>query len=114
MTQSQVVPGVPNIREPLTNQDGKTASRAWFYFWTVTVFNSTVATGSVLQFAGVTLPNGYLACDGKAVSRATYSALNSIAAALNYGSPYGPGDGVNTFNVPNIATVAGVRSMIKT
>lgn len=112
MTQ-QAPPGVPNIREPLTGQDGHSASRAWFYFWTVTVFNSTVATGSVLQFAGVTLPNGYLTCDGSAVSRASYSALNSIAAALKYGSPYGPGDGVNTFNVPNIAAVSGVQSMIK-
>lgn len=34
-------------------------------------------TGSVIDFAGISLPFGYLACDGSTVSRSTYSLLFS-------------------------------------
>ncbi len=39
---------------------------------------------------------GWLVCDGRAVSRATYSALFEII-----GTFYGAGDGVDTFNLPD-------------
>lgn len=42
------------------------------------------------------IPLGWLACDGSAISRQTYSALFSVI-----GSTFGSGDGVSTFNVPN-------------
>jgi microcystin-dependent protein len=54
-------------------------------------------TGAVIPYAGTTSPNGYLLCDGSAVSRTTYSTLfNTI------GITYGSGDGSTTFNVPDI------------
>lgn len=55
--------------------------------------------GSVLLWAGGgTLPGGWLACDGAAVSRTTWAAL--FAAA---GTAFGAGDGTTTFNVPTLA-----------
>ena len=53
--------------------------------------------GQVVAFAGATLPDGWLWCDGSAVSRTTYSALY---AAL--GTTWGSGDGSTTFNLPNV------------
>lgn len=54
-------------------------------------------TGSVLPFAGATIPNGWLLCDGSAVSRALYSTLFSII-----GTAWGYGDQSTTFNLPNL------------
>jgi microcystin-dependent protein len=54
--------------------------------------------GIVMPFAGTTAPQGYLLCDGSAVSRDTYSAL---FAAI--GTVYGAGDGVSTFNLPDLS-----------
>lgn len=53
-------------------------------------------TGSVLDFAGSTAPDGWLLCFGQAVSRTEYAAL---FAAL--GTTYGVGDGSTTFNLPD-------------
>lgn len=59
--------------------------------------------GVVLEYAGASAPTGYLACDGTAVSRATYAAL---FAAI--GTSYGAGDGSTTFNVPDRRDKTGV------
>lgn len=55
-----------------------------------------VPIGTILDFAGSTLPTGYLECDGSAVSRTDYAAL---FAAL--GTTWGAGDGSTTFNLPD-------------
>jgi len=52
--------------------------------------------GMMIDFAGPSLPSGFLACDGSAVSRSIYSAL---FAAI--GTTWGPGDGSTTFNLPD-------------
>lgn len=53
--------------------------------------------GTILPFAGGTIPSGFLACNGAAVSRTTYAKLfNAI------GTTYGTGNGSSTFNVPQI------------
>jgi len=56
-----------------------------------------VPSGTVMQFAGTTVPTGWLLCDGRTVSRASYAGL---FAAL--GSTYGAGDGTTTFNLPDL------------
>ena len=43
------------------------------------------------------VPGGYLACNGQAVSRTTYKDLFAII-----GTTYGAGDGSTTFNLPNM------------
>ena len=52
--------------------------------------------GSIKPFAGTTVPDGYLLCDGSAISRTTYAALFAVI-----GTAYGTGDGSTTFNLPN-------------
>lgn len=51
----------------------------------------------------------WLLCNGAAVSRATYSALAANFAAQTPQYPFGDGDGVTTFNLPDIrGRVAGM------
>ena len=54
--------------------------------------------GIVMPFAGSVAPEGYLLCDGSAVSRSTYSDLFTAI-----GTTYGAGDGSTTFNVPDLS-----------
>lgn len=54
--------------------------------------------GIVMPFAGSVAPQGYLLCDGSAVSRSTYATLFAVI-----GTTYGTGDGSTTFNVPDIS-----------
>lgn len=54
-------------------------------------------TGEVCFFARNTVPTGFLACNGAAVSRTTYAGL---FAAI--GTTWGAGDGSTTFNVPDL------------
>lgn len=52
--------------------------------------------GDYKMIAGATIPDGWLLCNGAAVSRTTYSKL---FAAI--GTKYGYGNGSTTFNLPN-------------
>ena len=70
-----------------------------------------VPTGSLVPFAGNSIPNGYLLCNGAAVSRTTYAALFAVI-----GTTYGAGDGSQTFTLPDFrnrfiegSTTAGTR-----
>lgn len=58
-----------------------------------------VMPGTVHDFAGpeTNLPPGYIVCDGRAVSRTTY---DQLFAAI--GIAWGQGDGLTTFNVPDL------------
>ena len=58
---------------------------------------SLIPTGGVIPYAGGSTPNGFLLCDGSAVSRTTYSELFATI-----GLTYGSGDGSTTFNVPDL------------
>ncbi len=53
--------------------------------------------GSIQMYAGNAVPQGWLLCDGSAVSRSAYAAL---FAAI--GTTFGNGDGSTTFNLPDI------------
>ena len=52
--------------------------------------------GTVLDFMGSTIPQGYLLCNGQEVSRTTYARLFAVIGTL-----YGSGNGSTTFNVPD-------------
>ena len=54
-------------------------------------------TGVVLPYAGSLVPDGFLLCNGQAVSRTTYKNLFDVI-----GTTYGNGDGSTTFNLPNL------------
>jgi microcystin-dependent protein len=57
----------------------------------------TLEAGTVIPYAGLNAPTGWLMCDGSAVSRSTYATLFSAI-----GTTYGSGDGSTTFNLPDL------------
>ena len=59
--------------------------------------------GVVLDYAGSTPPDGWLACDGRLVSRTTYSQLFAVL-----GTVWGAGDGSTTFRLPPTSGRASV------
>lgn len=56
--------------------------------------------GTVLYNTVNFLPDGYLPCNGSEVSRTEYSILFNIVGTI-----YGPGNGVTTFNLPNLSPI---------
>ena len=63
---------------------------------TYSQFFNPVFTGEIRTFTTETVPDGYLECDGSAVSRTTYAVLFAVVGDL-----YGVGDGSTTFNLPD-------------
>ena len=59
--------------------------------------------GVMLAYGDSSPPNGFLLCDGTAVSRTQYSALFDVV-----GTDYGTGDGSTTFNLPDMRGVAAI------
>ena len=63
--------------------------------------------GAIIPFSGdiSSIPDGFMLCDGSAISRTTYATLFSII-----GTTYGNGDGSTTFNLPDLRgrTIVGV------
>lgn len=56
-----------------------------------------VPPGSVSAYAGISVPGGWLHCDGSAIDRTIYA---DLFAAI--GTTFGSGDGETTFNIPNL------------
>lgn len=52
--------------------------------------------GTIIMYAANTIPDGYLLCDGSAVSRTDYAELFKVI-----GTTWGTGNGSTTFNLPN-------------
>ena len=95
--------GFPNISQPFVDQDGK-INQAWFQLlislWTRTGAAQgaqTFSTGDLKASASNAPQDGWLLCDGQEVSRTQYQALFT---AIN--TTWGAGDGVTTFNLPNL------------
>lgn len=61
------------------------------------VSSAFVPTGAVIWYPVATVPDGYLVCNGAAVSRITYATLFSLIGVV-----FGAGDGNTTFNLPNL------------
>jgi len=59
--------------------------------------NTIMPSGTIVQTARATSPDGWFLCQGQAISRTTYATLY---AAI--GTSYGSGDGSTTFNIPDL------------
>lgn len=59
-------------------------------------YYSDLPVGTIIKFAGSSVPEHYLECDGSAISRTTYEDLFAVI-----GEDYGSGDGTTTFNIPS-------------
>lgn len=66
-----------------------------------------VPPGSVSAYAGISVPGGWLYCDGSAIDRTIYADLFA-----SIGTTYGNGNGTTTFNIPNLRgrNVIGLNS----
>lgn len=53
-------------------------------------------TGQITGFGSLTVPIGWLVCDGSAIDRTVYAALFSVI-----GTTFGAGNGTTTFNIPD-------------
>jgi len=56
-----------------------------------------VPIGTVMAYMGTTAPDGWMLCNGAAISRSVYSALFSVIGVAS-----GSGNGTSTFNVPDL------------
>lgn len=61
------------------------------------ILSDSVPIGAIQSFGGEIAPEGWLICDGSAVSREDYADLFTTI-----GTTYGSGDGSTTFNLPNL------------
>lgn len=61
---------------------------------------------TIMYFAGNFIPDGWAACNGAAMQTQQNQALFSLL-----GTKFG-GDGIHTFNLPNIPDVCGTKAMI--
>lgn len=77
--------------------------------YNIEAYKNPVPTGSVIPFAGETPPEGFLLCNGQEVSRITYARLFNVIK-----EKFGAGDGVTTFNVPNLVEkfIEGTESSV--
>ena len=97
----------PNIETEHPNGLFKCAMDAWHNgnatFNGDATFNGNVTgikgslIGEIKAYAGLTIPSGWLECDGSAISRETYAELFNAIGTL-----WGDGDGSTTFNLPNL------------
>jgi microcystin-dependent protein len=116
----QTVPNLQNLTVQNPGYSGNAAPGA-------TVLNNSLVTpggvvgpagvdpaivGSIMAWAASGIPQGWLLCDGTAVSRATYLQLYNVLGGA--ASPWGQGDGSTTFNVPDLRgrTIIGVGSTV--
>ena len=67
-------------------------------YWLGSYDNSALPTGMIMMWPIATAPQGFIVCDGSAVSRTTYASLFAVI-----GTTYGVGNGTSTFNLPNTA-----------
>lgn len=60
------------------------------------ITGDTLPIGTMILWSGTTTPQNWLLCDGREVSRETYSELFAVI-----GTTWGAGDGSTSFNLPN-------------
>ena len=84
-------------RNPVTSSDDNSiATTAWVRALFEAGLGSAIPSGVAFPYAGKTVPSGFMACNGGAISRTTYAKL---FAAI--GTAWGAGDGSTTFKLPD-------------
>lgn len=85
------------IRSPIVGENGYCTDVWIAFFNSFYAAVSPVPVGAIWLYSSNIVPVGWLACDGTAVSRKDYVDLYSVI-----GTAFGAGDGLITFNVPNL------------
>ena len=89
--------GIVELADNTETQVGTDTTRAVTPAGLASAAALLVPTGAVMPFATATPPNGWLPCDGRVVSRTTYSLL-----FFCIGTTFGAGDGTTTFALPDL------------
>ena len=89
--------GTYRTRWRSANLAGGNAWNAWMVDAAEAAVPGALPVGAIIPYGGETAPPQYIFARGQALSRSTYSLLFSV-----FGTKYGAGDGVSTFNVPNL------------
>jgi microcystin-dependent protein len=116
---STLLPGISFVTDtslgfnhPSSNTIGVSVSGVQIGTFTSAGWNGSVTAGvpigTVVDFMGSSAPTLWYLCYGQAVSRTTYSALFAVI-----GTTYGAGDGLTTFNLPDLrgVSLAGLDNM---
>jgi len=90
VASSEVSASAAADKIPRAGLDGKIASG---YLPVI----KSVLSGSVFAWPSSDVPDGYLECDGSAISRMAYADLYGVI-----GTTFGEGDGSVTFNIPDL------------
>ena len=85
------------ISTPATGLMIYNTDRKCLEFYSGIEWNSAVPLGTIEAFGGGSVPDGWLLCDGTEVGRTTYTDLFATISIS-----WGGGDGVNTFNLPDL------------
>ena len=69
---------------------------------------SSVPTGAIIPWSSAVIPDGWLICDGRAVSRIDTARLFAVIGTI-----YGAGNGTTTFNLPDLRgrAIVGLDNM---
>ena len=97
--------GFPQLSSPIADGNNNfRVTQPWQQFfislWNRTGANqggSTFEPGDIKAIGGASVPQGWLLCDGSAVSRTQFVALFNAIGVI-----WGAGDNVSTFNIPNL------------
>jgi len=90
--------GTPTAPTPTVGDNStKLATTAFVAATTGGGGGPVIPPGVVMAFTSLTIPSGWLKCDGAAISRTTYSALYNVI-----GQTFGAGNGSTTFNLPDL------------
>lgn len=87
--------GINELADPTADGDG--VPKGWFDARTGSGATQSVPIGMVMPHMGGSAPTGFLVCDGREVSRSTYSALFAVIG-IAYGTP----SGGTTFVLPDL------------
>lgn len=85
------------------NETGTEAKGFWYWTGSEWVRMQTSESGgpglvgSIISYAGISVPPGHLLCNGSAMSRTAYPNLFAVI-----GTSWGAGDGSTTFNLPDM------------
>lgn len=88
--------GVP--KAPTPSLSGADPTQIATVGYITSVGSSFLPIGIILPYGGNVLPNdNFMFANGQAINRVTYAALFAL-----FGITYGTGDGISTFNLPNL------------
>lgn len=96
ITGASLIDALTSTTPIASDSSTKLANTAFVQTLIAAVSKALCPIGSGMDWYTDTAPSGWLICDGRAISRTTYSALFAVL-----GTTFGTGNGTTTFNLPD-------------